>query len=278
MFNLGTNPKLRGSGHLILNALRALTLIALATVMAATWIMVVFSGLTGKLFFFDMISHIFVFFITVFLAISEVGLFKNFFLANWPVLSPSHSLAWLGLAMIVIGCDVLGNLNKDVYSIGNLGLPMWRMIMAAGILCITFGFFNIFASVVFRDGENGINARQIRSDGSLAAPINKEAFYDEQYSRHDDFSRSPSYQSREEDSRGNRITRFFNVKNMRKSKIQISKPILHHDDMERGSEDHGSRSSPIMPTLQRPPTALHPALSRDRDEGSRYSEANMSRF
>jgi hypothetical protein len=85
-----------------------------------------------------------------------------------------------------------------------------------------------------------------------------------------------------------RITRVFQQTknfNFRRSRlggkdisgpIHISHPMPQqqpHDDydIERGSQD---RASPIVPEVQRPPTALHPAFTG----GSRYSEANMSRF
>ncbi|KAK0704987.1 hypothetical protein B0H67DRAFT_649377 [Lasiosphaeris hirsuta] len=281
MFNLGQNSKVRGSGHLILNALRALTIIGLAVVMVSCWAMIVLSGITHHFDFFDTISHFFIFAIAVFLVVSELNLFKNYFAENWPVLSPSHSLAWLGLAMVIMGCQLFGDLIKPAYTIGNLGLPMWRLVLAAGILSITFGFFNMIASVIFRDGKNGITARQIRSDGNLATPMNKETGYDDYpYSNHDGYSqRSGSFRRKEEQpSRAKRITQLFNVKNMRKSKLQISNPIInmHNADVERGgSSDHlNDRASPIIPAVQRPPTALHPVFTGN----SRYSEAAMTHF
>ena len=278
MFDMGASSKVRGSGHLILNALRALTLVALLAVMVASWIMVVFSGITGQLFFFDMISHIFLFFIAVFLSISEVGLFKKFYTRNWPVLSPSHSLAWLGVAMIMVGCDVLGNLNKQVYSISNLGLPIWRMVLAAGILSIIFGFLNIIVSIIFRDGKNGINARQIRSDGNLAEPVNKENYYEEYPRQYAHSEPGSSYSVQETPGplaglgkRAKRATQFMSG-GWRKSRPQISNPIIV-DDVEpvgKGQWSDESRSSPISPNVQYPQEA-HPA-------NRAYSAAYMPKY
>ena len=296
MFNLGANSKVRGSGHLVLNALRALTIIGLGTVMVACWAMIVLSGITRRFDFFDTISHFFVFGISVFLVISEVNLFKNYFESNWPVLSPSHSLAWLGLALVIIGCQIMGDLVKPAYSQENLGLPVWRLIISSAILSITFGVFNMAASVIFRDGKQGITARRIRSDGNLATPVYKDTPYDvssyASYPTHrDDYSqRSGSVRQNQRQqepeqeisrpSAARRITHMFNPKNLnfRKSKLQISSPMPlggHHDVERGGSSDHlDDRASPIIPAVQRPPTALHPAFTGS----SRYSEAHMTRF
>lgn len=277
MFNLGENSKVRGSGHLILNALRAFTIINLVSVMVSSWAMIVLSGLTGQFYFFDTMTLFFVFAIAVFLAISEFNLFKNYFENNWPVLSPSHSLAWLGLVMVIVGCQVLSNLNKNVYSSENLGMPIWRLVLASGILAITFGFFNMIASVIFRDSKQGITARHIRSDGNLARPMDP---YDS-YSGRDGFSqRSDSLRKKEEGNFATRrITQMYaGVKNFRKSKIHISKPIIQPSggDLEQGGDEdrQHDRASPIVPAVQRPPTALHPAFTGS----SRYSEAHLDRF
>ncbi|KAK4454980.1 hypothetical protein QBC34DRAFT_341474 [Podospora aff. communis PSN243] len=294
MFDFGANSKVRGSGHLVLNGLRALTLIGLGTVMVACWAMIVMSGITGHFQFFDTISHFFIFGISVFLVISEVNLFKAYFENNWPVLSPTHSLAWLGLALLIIGCSIMGDLVKPAYSQENLGLPIWRLVIASAILSIAFGVFNMIVSVIFRDGKNRITARMIRTDGNLAAPGYKNSPYDvgsytTGYPTNDGYSqRSNSVRQKDEDEGGvlpsaaRRFTRALNPKNMnfnfRKSRLQISAPMPlggGHRDVEHGSADQlNDRASPIIPAVQRPPTALHPAFTGS----SRYSEAHMTRF
>ncbi|KAL1894551.1 hypothetical protein Sste5346_005786 [Sporothrix stenoceras] len=170
MFNLSENTKLRGIGYKVLNVLRPCNIIALIAVIAASWVMVVLSGVTGQFFFFDAITHVFTSTIATFLILTEVqwGFLKRYFERSWPVFSDRHGFLWLGLAMVVLGCDMLGNLNKPVFSIKNLGLPLWRLIMAAGILSITFGFFNFIATIIFRDAAAGLTARMIRTDGNLA--------------------------------------------------------------------------------------------------------------
>ncbi|KAK0706843.1 hypothetical protein B0T26DRAFT_476330 [Lasiosphaeria miniovina] len=281
MFNLGENSKVRGSGHLILNAIRALTIVTLGTVMVASWAMIVLSGITAHFDFFDMISHFFIFVICIFLVISELGLFKRFFEKNWPVLSPSHSLMWLGLAILIIGCQLLADLTKPAYTLGNLGLSMYRLVLASGILCLIFGISNILVSIIFRDGTRDITARQIRSHGNLAGlEANSKEYYDNM-SHQDSYSQrsnSHSYrQAEEQPSAMRRMTQVFNVKNFRKSKIAISKPFISEAqaaDIERNNSPLASRTSPIVPAVQRPPTALHPAFTG----GSHYSTAHMDRF
>ncbi|KAK4197601.1 hypothetical protein QBC40DRAFT_285256 [Triangularia verruculosa] len=309
MFSLATSPKLRGSGHLILHALRAFTLIALVVVMVSCWAMIVLSGLTGHFQFFDVISHFFVFSIAIALFISEIGLFKPWFSNNFPILGPDHSLGWLGLALMITGCSIMADLVKPAYSIDNLGLAIWRLVLASGILAITFGVFNMVASVVFRDSANGITARNIRSNGSLAVPAhqNSKEYYDSGYqssvrSNSTTRGRYPDPVQDEEPNQSQpfykRMTNHFSVPippkfNFRKSRhLQISKPMPIHDennddDIERGNgggygglggvngiQRSNSRASPVIPDIQRPPTALHPAYTG----GSHYSTAHMDRF
>lgn len=47
--------------------------------------------------------------------------------------------------MIVLGLNMLGNMNKQATSQESLGLPFWRLLVASGILAIVIGFFNIVA-------------------------------------------------------------------------------------------------------------------------------------
>jgi hypothetical protein len=266
MFDFGKSAAVRGSGHLILNVLRAFTIIALLCVAVSSWVMIVMTGIKNNFFFFDAASHFFTSCIAVFLTVSETGLFATWFQNNWPSFSVNHGLSWLGYAMVMLGCHILGNLNKDAISPENLGLPLWRLIMASGILSLTFGFFNVICSLVFRDGTNGITSRHIRKDGSLASP--DTSIYDSSIHREKATS--------SDDDKKNRWTRRFTVFAGGKRPV-ISKPILHHD-LERGetdSWDGNDRRSPILPDVKRPATALHPINSRT----NRYSEAShLARF
>lgn len=81
----------------------------------------------------------------MFLIVSELPIFKNYFARNWPLLSQSHGFVTLGVAMIVLGVNILGNLNKEATSQKSLGMAFWRIVIASGILVFVLGFFNIVA-------------------------------------------------------------------------------------------------------------------------------------
>lgn len=61
------------------------------------------------------------------------------------MLSIESGFIFLGLAMIVLGFNILGNLNKTAASVTNLGLPLWRVVISSGILSSVMGLFNIIA-------------------------------------------------------------------------------------------------------------------------------------
>ncbi len=81
----------------------------------------------------------------VFLIISELSLFKGYFAKNWPIFSPTHGFVGLGTAMIVIGVNMLGNLNNEATSQESLGLSFWRIMISSGILMLILGSINIVA-------------------------------------------------------------------------------------------------------------------------------------
>jgi hypothetical protein len=104
----------------------------------------------------------------VFLLASECSIFKNFFARDWPLLSPSHGFNFLGLCMIALGNNILGNLNKEATSQESLGLAFWRLVIGAGIVIFILGWVNVIATYVFRDSYIGVTARQVRSRGAVA--------------------------------------------------------------------------------------------------------------
>ena len=97
------------------------------------------------------------------LIISETRFFRGYIARCWPLLSPSHGFVTLGTAMLILGVDILGNLNKAATSRKHLGLGFWRIVIGSGILVTILGFFNIIASFVFRDKKGGVTARQVRA-------------------------------------------------------------------------------------------------------------------
>jgi len=81
----------------------------------------------------------------VFLLVSELSLFRSYFARNWPLLSPTHGFVTLALAMLVLGINMLGNLNKAATSQKSLGMSFWRIVIASGIIIFILGFVNLIA-------------------------------------------------------------------------------------------------------------------------------------
>lgn len=277
MFGLFNSDSIRGPGMIILQILRIFTIIGLLVAVAACWILIVKIDTANGFFFFDAASLFFTSTVSVFLVISELPIARAYFRRTWPVLAEESGLTWLGVAMILIGCNILGKLNQPANSTDELGLPFWRLVLAAGILSITFGLLNITFSFIFRDGANEISARMVRSQGAIAqSPKNS---YPDHYS-----SRSNSL--REEKSKSKFMSMFWKKETgKRTEKPVISHPMPAHYDVERNAQPNGcdddwnnDRASPIVPGVKRPDTLLHPMNARNLRRSSCYSEANMSRF
>lgn len=80
-----------------------------------------------------------------FLILTELPLFKTFISRHWPLFSHRSGFVMLGFAMIFLGNSVLGNMNKEATSQESLGLPFWRIVIAAGIVILVMGPINILA-------------------------------------------------------------------------------------------------------------------------------------
>ncbi|KAF2127415.1 hypothetical protein P153DRAFT_321198 [Dothidotthia symphoricarpi CBS 119687] len=158
---------LAGPGYIILNVVRGLNIIALASVVASSVVMLVKTFVISKFYFFDATSHIITGLAGMFLIISECSLFRNFYARNWPLLSSRHGFVTLGCAMMVLGLNTLGNMNKQATSQESLGMPFWRLLIASGIIAIVIGFFNVVTSFIFRDKSRNITARGVRSRGAM---------------------------------------------------------------------------------------------------------------
>ncbi|GAB7355037.1 hypothetical protein MBLNU459_g5637t1 [Dothideomycetes sp. NU459] len=163
-----SSKSLAGPGYIILNAIRVMNIIGFLAVVAASVVMLVKTSTASKFFFFDAVSHAITAITSMFLLISELSLFRSYFARNWPLLSPVHGFVTLGFAMIVLGLNVLGNLNKPATSQQSLGLAAWRIVIGSGIVVLVLGVFNLIASYVFRDSRQGITARQVRAQGAVA--------------------------------------------------------------------------------------------------------------
>ena len=81
----------------------------------------------------------------MFLLASELSLFRSYYARNWPLLSPAHGFVTLGLSMIVLGINMLGNLNKQATSQESLGMAFWQMVISSGIVIFIMGWVNVVA-------------------------------------------------------------------------------------------------------------------------------------
>lgn len=86
----------------------------------------------------------------MFLIVSELPLFRAYFARNWPLLSSGHGFVTLAIAMIVLGINVMGNLNKPSGSEEALGKSFWSIVIGSGILIFILGWINLVAvSIIF---------------------------------------------------------------------------------------------------------------------------------
>ncbi|PQE26296.1 Structure-specific endonuclease subunit slx4 protein [Rutstroemia sp. NJR-2017a BBW] len=252
--------KQQGRGFIILNVLRVMNIISLLDVVVASWIMLIMTVKTSNFFFFDGVSHFISSAIGLFLIASELSLFRTYFATYWPTLSPYNGFTFLGIAMIALGFNILGNLNKAATSVQTLGLPMWRVVISSGVLSSVMGLFNIIASYVF--SEKNRTARQIRSHGAAKpTDIYEKPFRLSSQAIEESL---PSYNAESTERRKPRFSLRFPIRHS-----QISKPF-HSEPVPQ------ARSSPIVPEIQRPESALHPANHRPYyPPSSRYSAATF---
>jgi hypothetical protein len=154
---------LAGAGYVVLNIIRVLNIISLLAVITASSVMLVKTFIVSKFFFFDACNHVISVIISGaqkpkiasqasltdrhsgFLIVTELPLFKSYFARNWPLFSHKSGFVMLGAAMLLLGNNVLGNLNKQATSQKSLGLAFWRIVIAAGIVVIIMGTINLFA-------------------------------------------------------------------------------------------------------------------------------------
>lgn len=266
MFGLASKPSLRGSGHLILNGIRPCNIITLLAIAVVCWIMIVMTGIRGTFFFFDAASHFFTSVIALVLIVTELSLLSSYFRRVWPTFSSEHGLVWLGTALVIMGCQVLSNLNDKAITAKEVGRSIYSLVLATGILALTFGVINIVTSFLFSDREAGINARMIRSDGNLASAKDPESHS----------TRSNSVRAEKTGGTDPWTKRLTLAAGRR---LKISRPIPQQpQDVEAQFQSDSwrdSRSSPIIPEVRRPDTAMHPLNTGV----SRYSEvSHLPRF
>ena len=276
---------LRGIGMVVLQMVRVFTVITLAALAASCWVLIVKVGKDKTYFVFECASLFFTFVIALVLMVSEfpvVSAVRSYFRSTWPVLSDAHGVGWLGIAMVMLGCNMLGNLNRPAYDADKMGPHFSKLVLASAVLAITFGALNFICALVWRDAKEGVTSRDIRANGSLA---------DSRRQSLPDYS--PSASSVRGEKTRSKFLSFLHrgdaAGEKKPSRPIISGPISAHQDLERGAVNeydhdhaHGNdmepahdRRSPIVPGLKRPDTALHPMHTAP---SSRYSAVSMGRF
>ncbi|KAI1418128.1 hypothetical protein F5Y13DRAFT_150629 [Hypoxylon sp. FL1857] len=265
MFGVKKSSGFQGSAFIILQIIRCCNLAVLLAIIFVSGIMMYFAKMPNGFQFFNDISLAFVIGVAGILFWTElpINLGKRIIGQNWPVLGQDRGFTWLGIAMILMGCHLLGALSRDTYNNEDVPFQVWQAIMGAGIIAIAFGATNIIASLVFSNRASGVSAREVRNNGATTRDVN----FTEEYE---------SYRSNSIRKEKTRSKWFFGKG---ESKPKISHPITR--DVEYGANDQlpiDDRSSPIIPDVKRPPTALHPAYNAG-SRSSRYSEAShLDRF
>ncbi|SZF05815.1 unnamed protein product [Blumeria hordei] len=244
------------------------------------WIILVMTVENNNFFFFDGMSHFVVSTASIFLLISELTLFKSYFSKFWPLLSLGSGLVFLGLSMLALGFHILGNLNKPAASVENLGLSMWRIVISSGILTSVLGLFNILATYIFCDRSTGITGRQLRAFGVVYSPPATDCFTTP--ATLSGSMRQPEPTTLPADNSVMKRGPFrlhlptairSSLRPQSSEKQPFVTTISIPNDLE-ASAHQVSRMSPVIPDLQRPPTALHPAFNQRDRLGSSSSEKN----
>lgn len=279
MLSMQENSSLLGPAWYILQTLRVGNIIALLSVAMSSIIMVVKTNMVTTFFVFQATSHSITCGVALMLLISELPqprFVANFYRHNWPTFSTidacnrGHSLAWLGAWMLALGIWILGSLNV-VDLIKDLSFPLWRLTLASGLLAIIFGVFNLFVSMIFRNGPHQITVRMIREHGANVYNVRMASTnYDLDSATLNSSVRSDSIRKEKPMQfhhpfpaavnrlSNNRFSKMF----MKDRKPQISGPIIHETppDVEaqypveepevRPSWEAPTRRSPIAPHVQ----------------------------
>jgi len=134
VMNLFSGFAASGILMIVLTIVRVCTIITLVSVMTSCWVLAIKIDMGKPWFFFDAASLVFMSGICLFLVLSELPFGKVFFMNHWPAFSARSSLGWLGLALVVIGCNVLGKLNNSNVERKDIGGPWYSLVLASGIL------------------------------------------------------------------------------------------------------------------------------------------------
>ncbi|OTB04132.1 hypothetical protein M426DRAFT_320978 [Hypoxylon sp. CI-4A] len=274
MLGIKTTSGFQGSAFIVLQVIRCCNIAVLLAIIFVSGLMMYFAKMPNGFQFFNDVSLAFVIAVAGLLLWTELpfNMGKEIIGRNWPVLGEDRGFTWFGLVMVLMGGHLLGALSNDTYKNKNVPFQVWQAIMGVGIIAIAFGATNIIASLLFSNRASNVHAREIRNNGATTRDVD---FTEESLSYSNDSIRKEKRKSRWP----------FGPKADAKPDIKpkISHPITR--DVEYGHNDDAAidtRSSPIIPEIKRPPTALHPmylnAHAND-NRSSYYSEAShLERF
>ncbi|KAI1167223.1 hypothetical protein F5B18DRAFT_479977 [Nemania serpens] len=254
------NSGFQGHAYIILQVIRFCNVAVLLAVMVASVLMLVFAKLPNGFQFFADVVHALVFFFAALLIFTEVGLWgkgQAFVARAWPMLGPDRGFTGLGAIMVLIGCHTLGNLSNGVYTEDGVPLQIPQVIIGAGIISLAFGFTNIIASLLFKNEK--VRAREVRQAGATTRDVN----FNDNYSSRSDSTRKPNISGP-----------ISGPMPMPANDTFRQAPAEYFPDDNKSVTSYDSRHSPIMPTISRPPSALHPM-----NRVTHYSEAShIDRF
>lgn len=173
----GSKANVAGAGYIVLGTVRVMNIIALCTVIGGSGVLLVKTFAIDGFSFFAALSHVLRIFVALFLILSELNLFKSYFSRNWPLFSPRHGFVMLGLVQLFLGITIFSELSHREARQAKLGMPFWRLTLAAGILMTIMSVINILCSYIFRDNRAGVTARMVRAHGAAAAS-KQQTMYD----------------------------------------------------------------------------------------------------
>jgi len=154
--------------YIILNVIRGLNILSLlASIIASGCLLVKTADLTddiGWFNVFDLAEKVMVILFALFILLTELPkVLRGYFARNWPAFSHQSGFWALGVCLVFIGCDVMSYLCKEKTDQKHLGGDFYRMVQAAGLMCLIMAFVNMLASVLLRDRKRGLTARQARA-------------------------------------------------------------------------------------------------------------------
>ncbi|CUS14646.1 unnamed protein product [Tuber aestivum] len=156
-------------GFYILNIIRCCSVISLLLAIIAASISLVKSFVVTKFYFFDAINNVFLSIFCGLLVMSEISVFQSYFDKRWPLLGSKSSLITIGIAQVVVGFFLLGNLNETAASKQNLGYSFNTLLTSAGVIVSFIGVVNFIASYVYSNSLTHTTARMVRSRSHMKA-------------------------------------------------------------------------------------------------------------